>query len=94
VALGLYKDDSAADDEQGDSSDEESLPVVDSMTETSESTLGLPARLAQLLAQRPGGSVGDTARAVTALEDAIKRESNDTLRTRLAAARSMILGLP
>jgi len=94
MARGLYKDDSPADDAHDDAPDEESLPVVDSMTETSESTMGLPARLAALLAQRPGGSVGDTARAVTALEDAIKRESNDTLRTRLAAARSMILGLP
>lgn len=93
MASGLYKDHDSSDDEQG-SYDDDPLPTVDGVTETSETTQGLPARLAELLSQRPGGSVGDTARAVTALEDAIKRESNDTLRNRLAAARSMILGLP
>lgn len=84
---GSYEHD---DDEEDDSS----LPVIDGLTDTAATTAGLPSRLTELLAQRPGGSVGDTARAVTALEDAIRRESSDTLRSRLAAARAMILGLP
>ena len=70
------------------------LPTVDGLTDTAVTTSGLPTRLTELLAQRPGGSVGDTARAVTALEDAIRRESSDTLRSRLVAARALILDLP
>ncbi|MBF0262288.1 MAG: hypothetical protein HQL97_10705 [Magnetococcales bacterium] len=77
-----------------DEADDSSLPVVDGLTDTAATTAGLPSRLTELLAQRPGGSMGDTARAVTALEDAIRRESSDTLRSRLSAARAMILGLP
>ena len=68
--------------------------VTAGITDTAATTTGLPTRLTELLAQRPGGSAGDTARAITALEDAIRRESNDTLRGRLSAARALILDLP
>lgn len=80
--------------EEDDEDDDSSLPTVDGLTDTAVTTTGLPTRLTELLAQRPGGSVGDTARAVTALEDAIRRESSDTLRSRLVAARALILDLP
>lgn len=88
-----YGDDSARPEED-DEDDDSSLPTVDGLTDTAATTSGLPTRLTELLAQRPGGSVGDTARAVTALEDAIRRESSDTLRSRLVAARALILDLP
>ena len=88
-----YGDDSARPEED-DEDDDSSLPTVDGLTDTAATTTGLPTRLTELLAQRPGGSVGDTARAVTALEDAIRRESSDTLRSRLVAARALILDLP
>lgn len=88
-----YRDDSARPEED-DEDDDSSLPTVDGLTDTAATTTGLPTRLTELLAQRPGGSVGDTARAVTALEDAIRRESSDTLRSRLVAARALILDLP
>ena len=88
-----YGDDSARPEEDYED-DDSSLPTVDGLTDTAATTTGLPTRLTELLAQRPGGSVGDTARAVTALEDAIRRESSDTLRSRLVAARALILDLP
>lgn len=89
--MSSYDDSARPEDDENDDS---SLPTVDGLTDTAATTTGLPTRLTELLAQRPGGSVGDTARAITALEDAIRRESNDTLRGRLSAARALILDLP
>lgn len=90
----MYYGDDSARPEEDDEDDDLSLPTVDGLTDTAVTTSGLPTRLTELLVQRPGGSVGDTARAVTALEDAIRRESSDTLRSRLVAARALILDLP
>ncbi len=89
--MSTYDDSARPED---DESDDSALPTVDGLTDTAATTTGLPTRLTELLAQRPGGSAGDTARAITALENAIRRESNDTLRGRLSAARALILGLP
>ncbi len=89
--MSTYDDSARPEDDENDDS---SLPTVDGLTDTAATTTGLPTRLTELLAQRPGGSAGDTARAITALEDAIRRESNDTLRGRLSAARALILDLP
>jgi|JI10StandDraft_1071094.scaffolds.fasta_scaffold249609_2 hypothetical protein len=89
--MSTYDDSARPED---DESDDSALPTVDGLTDTAATTTGLPTRLTELLAQRPGGSAGDTARAITALEDAIRRESNDTLRGRLSAARALILDLP
>ncbi len=89
--MSSYDDSARPEDDENDDS---SLPTVDGLTDTAATTTGLPTRLTELLAQRPGGSAGDTARAITALEDAIRRESNDTLRGRLSAARALILDLP
>ena len=50
-----YRDDSARPEED-DEDDDLSLPTVDGLTDTAATTAGLPTRLTELLAQRPGAA--------------------------------------
>ena len=75
-----------------DEDDDLSLPTVDGLTDTA-ADLRSSTRLTMSCSHNVRGQHG-RRRAVTALEDAIRRESSDTLRSRLVATRALILDLP
>lgn len=64
------------------------LPVVDGLTQTAQAPLHV--RLAELLSQRPGGAAEDVQEAIGSLERAYKREGDERLRGRLAAAIELL----
>ena len=66
------------------------LPLVDGVTQTAPDSEPIHLRLMNFLAQRPGGAQQDLTEGLAALERAYSRESDETLRGRIAAAISMI----
>lgn len=73
---------------------DDDLPVVDGLTVTQPDTESLHVRLADFMAQRPGGSTSKLVELVSGLESAFESESNPQLRSRLAAARSLLINGP
>ena len=65
-------------------------PLVDGLTQTSEQSEPLHLRLAEFLAQRPGASGDDVVAAIGSLERAFKREGDERVRGKLAAAISLL----
>lgn len=68
------------------------LPVVDGLTQTQPDSEPVHARLMSFLAQKPGGAQQDIAEGVAALRRAASRESDEVVKSRIAAAIALVMG--
>jgi hypothetical protein len=68
------------------------FPLVAGLTDTAVDALPLHERLARCLSARPGGSQTHLTEALASLEQAYEAESDEAIRRRIAAARSMLTG--
>lgn len=70
----------------------EGAPIIEGLTQTAQEAAPLYLRLADVMAQRPGGSGRKLADAIALLEQAAGEESDQRVRGRITAGISMIRG--
>ena len=70
--------------------DRDSLPLVDGLTQTARDTEPFITRLADFLSAQRGNAQEDINDGLSALERAFQKEQNERMKSRLAAAITII----